>query len=91
MKSGEKSQAMFQRALESIPCGVNSNFRYWGDEETLVLKKCQRGLSFGIRTIKNIVDYRLGFGPVILGHAYESVDGKNQGRAGNRQCLFNDP
>jgi len=41
MKSGEKCQAMFKRALESIPCGVNSNFRYWGDEETLILKRAK--------------------------------------------------
>ena len=75
MKSGEKSRAMFQRALESIPCGVNSNFRYWGDEETLVLKK-GKGAYIWDQDDKKYVDYRLGFGPVILGHAYDSVTEK---------------
>ena len=72
MKSGEKSRAMFQRALKSIPCGVNSNFRYWGDEETLVLKNA-KGAYLWDQDDKKYLDYRLGFGPVILGHAYESV------------------
>ena len=75
MKSGEKSRAMFQRALEAIPCGVNSNFRYWGDEETLVLKTA-KGAYIWDQDDKKYVDYRLGFGPVILGHAYESVTDK---------------
>ena len=41
MKSGPKTRAMFQRAKESIPGGVSSNFRYWGDESTLVVKKAE--------------------------------------------------
>ncbi len=72
MKSGKKSRAMLKRAMESIPGGVNSNFRYWGDEETLVLKKA-KGAYIWDQDDKKYIDYRLGFGPVILGHAYESV------------------
>ena len=75
MKSGEKSRAMFKRALESIPCGVNSNFRYWGDDETLVLKTA-KGAYIWDQDDRRYVDYRLGFGPVILGHAYDSVTEK---------------
>jgi len=72
LKSGEKSRAMFKRATECIPCGVNSNFRYWGDKETLILKKA-KGAYLWDQDDKKYVDYRLGFGPVILGHAYEPV------------------
>lgn len=33
MKSGPKTREMFlNRAKKSIPLGVNSNFRYWGDD-----------------------------------------------------------
>ena len=40
MKSGPKTRKMFlERAKKAIPLGVNSNFRYWGDEETLIVKK----------------------------------------------------
>ncbi len=63
---------MFKRALESIPCGVNSNFRYWGDEETLILKRA-KGAYLWDQDDKKYIDYRLGFGPVVLGHAYEPV------------------
>jgi len=63
---------MFKRAMESIPGGVNSNFRYWGDEETLVLKRA-KGAYLWDQDDKKYIDYRLGFGPVVLGHAYESV------------------
>ncbi len=73
MKSGEKSQAMFKRAQAAIPGGVNSNFRYWGDEETLVLKK-GKGAYIWDQDDKKYIDYRLGFGPVILGHANEAVN-----------------
>lgn len=72
MKSGKKSHTMFKRAMESIPGGVNSNFRYWGDEETLVLKRA-KGAYLWDQDDKKYIDYRLGFGPVVLGHAYESV------------------
>ena len=72
MKSGEKCQAMFKRALKSIPCGVNSNFRYWGDEKTLILKRAKGAYLWDLDD-KKYVDYRLGFGPVVLGHAYEPV------------------
>ena len=72
MESGPKTRALFQRASESIPCGVNSNFRYWGDEKTLILKKSS-GAYIWDQDDKRYVDYRLGFGPVILGHAYPEV------------------
>ena len=35
MKSGPKTREMvLNRAKKAIPLGVNSNFRYWGDEHT---------------------------------------------------------
>ena len=44
MKSGPKTRQMFmERAKKAIPLGVNSNFRYWGDEETLIVKKGDGG------------------------------------------------
>jgi hypothetical protein len=40
MESGPKTRQMFlERAKKAIPLGVNSNFRYWGDKETLIVKK----------------------------------------------------
>jgi glutamate-1-semialdehyde 2,1-aminomutase len=72
MKSGEKSRKMFERAQGVMPHGVSSNFRYWGDDETLVLKEA-KGAYIWDQDGKRFIDYRLGFGPVVLGHAYEPV------------------
>ncbi len=69
---GDKTRALFQQALKSIPHGVNSNFRYWGDEDTLVITRGE-GAYIWDADGKRYIDYRLGFGPVILGHAYPSV------------------
>ncbi len=72
MHSGPKSREIFERVKQFIPCGVNSNFRYWGDNENLIVKR-GKGSYIWDEDGKRYVDYRLGFGPVILGHAYPEV------------------
>lgn len=72
MKSGEKSRAMFERAKKVLPLGVTSNFRYWGDDQTLVVKRA-KGAYLWDQDEKRYIDYRLGFGPVVLGHSNEAV------------------
>jgi glutamate-1-semialdehyde 2,1-aminomutase len=69
---GPKTNSLFQRALDVIPYGVNSNFRYWGDEDTLVITKGE-GAYVWDADGKRYIDYRLGFGPIILGHAEPTV------------------
>ncbi len=68
-----KSRAQFQRALRRLPLGVASNFRYWGEERTIYVKR-----GYGARIVDlddNVyVDYRLGYGPAILGFADPRVD-----------------
>jgi glutamate-1-semialdehyde 2,1-aminomutase len=68
-----KSRAIWRRAAEVIPLGVNSNFRYWGDDETLVVERGKGAYLWDVDG-NRYTDYRLGFGPIILGHAYEEVD-----------------
>lgn len=73
MKSGPKGREMFlNRAKKCMPLGVSSNFRYWDDEHTLIVKKGQGGYLYD-QDDNRYIDYRMGFGPVILGHAYPSV------------------
>jgi len=72
MQSGRKSRAMFERARQVMPRGVTSNFRYWGDDKTLVLKRAQ-GAYIWDQDDQRYIDYRLGFGPVVLGHAHPAV------------------
>jgi glutamate-1-semialdehyde 2,1-aminomutase len=69
---GEKTRSLFEKGKRVIPHGVNSNFRYWGDDDTLIIKKGE-GTYVWDMDDKRYIDYRLGFGPVILGHAYPPV------------------
>jgi glutamate-1-semialdehyde 2,1-aminomutase len=68
----EKTSELFKRASKVIPYGVNSNFRYWGDEETLVVSRGE-GAYIWDADDRRFIDYRLAFGPIILGHAYPDV------------------
>jgi glutamate-1-semialdehyde 2,1-aminomutase len=70
---GQASKAIFDRARKVMPRGVTSNFRYWGDESTNIAKRAQ-GAYLWDADGNRYIDYRLGFGPVILGHAHEAVD-----------------
>ena len=69
---GEKTKSLFKKGKKVIPHGVNSNFRYWGDEDTLIIKRGEGAYVWDMDD-KRYIDYRLGFGPVILGHAYPPV------------------
>jgi len=69
---GTKTKALYEKAKAVIPYGVNSNFRYWGDDDTLVITRGE-GTYIWDADGKRYIDYRLGFGPIILGHSYPKV------------------
>lgn len=69
---GEKTKSLYARAEELMPYGINSNFRYWGPEDTLVITR-GAGPYIWDADEKKYIDYRLGFGPVILGHSHPAV------------------
>ena len=69
---GPKTNKLFDKAKAVMPHGVNSNFRYWGDDDTLVISKGE-GAYIWDADGKRYIDYRLGFGPIILGHGYPAV------------------
>jgi len=64
--------AMYKRALRSLPGGTDSNFRAWGDDTVY----SDRGKGCQVWDIdgNEYIDLRMGYGPVILGHADERVD-----------------
>jgi glutamate-1-semialdehyde 2,1-aminomutase len=72
-RSLKKSNQQFKRALKSMPLGVSSNFRYWGDDETIYVKRA-KGARFWDLDDNEYIDYRLGYGPAILGYADDRVD-----------------
>jgi glutamate-1-semialdehyde 2,1-aminomutase len=63
----------FRRALQRLPLGVASNFRYWGEERTIYVRE-GRGARITDLDGNVYVDYRLGYGPAILGYADPRVD-----------------
>jgi glutamate-1-semialdehyde 2,1-aminomutase len=73
MRSLAKSNAHFRKAITRLPLGVSSNFRYWGDEKTIYVKRGKGGRIWDIDD-NDYIDYRLAYGPAILGYADERVD-----------------
>lgn len=68
-----RSNAQFARAVKRLPLGVASTFRYWGDERTIYVDHGKGGRTWDIDG-NDYVDYRLGYGPAILGYADDRVD-----------------
>ncbi len=68
-----RSNQHFQKALTRLPLGVASNFRYWGPEKTIYVKR-GRGARVWDIDDNEYIDYRLGYGPCILGYADPRVD-----------------
>ena len=71
--SRKKSQPIFDRALSVLVKGVSSNFRYLGKKNTPVISK-GKGAHIWDADGNQFIDYRLGWGPIILGHADERVN-----------------
>jgi glutamate-1-semialdehyde 2,1-aminomutase len=63
---------MYARACRTLPGGADSNFRTWG-EDTVYVDRGKGGRVWDIDG-NEFIDLRLGYGPVILGHADERVD-----------------
>lgn len=69
------SNAMQQRAFKVMPLGVNSNFRYWGEGITPYMDRAKGSYIWDVDG-NRYIDYRMAFGPIILGHADETVNKK---------------
>src|SRR3984893_9242548 len=68
-----RNQEHYRRALQRLPLGVASNFRFWGEERTIYVKH-GRGARVTDLDDNVYVDYRMGYGPAILGYADPRVD-----------------
>ena len=73
MRVLERSNAHFRKAVDRLPLGVASNFRYWGDDRTIYIRE---GKGARVKDLdgNEYIDYRLGYGPIILGYGDERVD-----------------
>src|ERR1700747_1134873 len=68
-----RNQEHFRRALTRLPLGVASHFRFWGEERTIYVKE-GRGARITDLDGNIYIDYRMGYGPAILGYADPRVD-----------------
>ncbi|MGH8875490.1 MAG: aspartate aminotransferase family protein, partial [Acidimicrobiia bacterium] len=69
---GEQTATWFRRAQESLLSGVSSMFRYWTDDDTMVIDRGEGAHVYDMDG-RRYIDYQLGFGPVILGHGRPEV------------------
>ena len=60
-------------AYQHMPQGVAENYRYWGDDRTVFVDNANK-YGFTDCDGKAYVDFRLGYGPIILGYRDERVD-----------------
>src|SRR5574341_578825 len=67
-----QTQSIFERSKKVFPLGVTSNFRYWGDKS--IAARRAKGAHLWDADGNRYIDYRLGFGPAILGHGPQAVD-----------------
>lgn len=68
----ERQLELYRRAIRTLPGGANSNFRAWG-EQTIYVDR-GRGCRVWDLDGNEYIDLRMGYGPVILGHADPRVD-----------------
>lgn len=77
-KKFKKSMELFSEALKYMPAGVSSNARLWKmlcptDMPCSIFIKEADGSHIWDVDGNEYIDYRLGFGPVILGHSYRKI------------------
>jgi glutamate-1-semialdehyde 2,1-aminomutase len=64
---------LLKEAHRHMPQGVAENYRYWGEDRTVFIKSAQ-GCELTDCDGKTYVDFRLGYGPIILGYRDRRVD-----------------
>jgi len=78
MNKFKKSQELFLEDLKYLPAGTTSNARLWHnvcptDIPCAIFAKKAKGAYIWDVDNNKYIDYRLAFGPIILGHAYPKV------------------
>lgn len=67
------SANMLKRAHQNMPLGVADSYRYWGEDNTVFLSS-MKGCTITDCDDQTFVDFRLAYGPIILGYRDERVD-----------------
>jgi glutamate-1-semialdehyde 2,1-aminomutase len=68
----DKSKALYAEAVKNISGGVASNSRFWDRPVTLFVDKAYGSHIYDVDG-NDFIDYRMAYGPAILGHSYPAV------------------
>ena len=68
-----KQARLLAEAHQHMPQGVAENYRYWGEQQTVFISSA-KGCTLTDADGRTFVDFRLGYGPIILGYRDERVD-----------------
>lgn len=66
-------EKLLKESKTVMPQGVAENYRYWGDDQTVFVDRAQ-GCYITDADGRSFVDFRLGYGPIILGYRDKRVD-----------------
>jgi glutamate-1-semialdehyde 2,1-aminomutase len=68
-----QQRRLLAEAHKHMPQGVAENYRYWGEERTVFVAHAL-GCTLTDEDGRDFVDFRLGYGPIILGYRDARVD-----------------
>jgi glutamate-1-semialdehyde 2,1-aminomutase len=68
-----QQRRLLAEAHKHMPQGVAENYRYWGEERTVFVAHAL-GCTLTDEDGRDFVDFRLGYGPIILGYRDTRVD-----------------
>jgi glutamate-1-semialdehyde 2,1-aminomutase len=66
-------EALLNESKHHMPQGVAENYRYWGEKNTVFIEHT-KGCYITDADGRTFVDFRLGYGPIILGYRDTRVD-----------------
>jgi len=66
-------EKLLKESKQFMPQGVAENYRYWGEDQTVFVERA-KGCYFTDADGRTFVDFRLGYGPIILGYRDVRVD-----------------
>jgi len=73
LMTNKRQPQLLAEAKRHMPQGVAENYRYWGDDRTVFIEHA-KGCTLTDCDGKTYVDFRLGYGPIILGYRDDRVD-----------------
>jgi len=67
------TNTLLQQAHTNMPMGVADSYRYWGEDNTVFVKSSE-GCTITDADDQKFVDFRLAYGPIILGYRDTRID-----------------